>query len=177
MPSTDGKSAGCSCSASPMPAGSVVSPAQRKRPQGLPRREYASAASNLVSAPTKIIGNAAAVSETRTPMSATNQPVQLCRHSRRIRAPALAETSARPHSPDRWSSWSLPLEDCTISVTIAPQAPDSGVAAALLRIVRSLDPASPLRPAVMTSCKQEQTHATEDRNRRRHARSSRLHRQ
>src|SRR5262245_25040893 len=43
------------------------------------------------------------------------------------------------------------LEDCTISVTTAPQkAPDSGVAAALLSTVRSLDPASPLRPAVMT---------------------------
>src|SRR6516164_5411661 len=43
------------------------------------------------------------------------------------------------------------LEDCTISVTTAPQkAPDSGVAATLLSTVRSLDPASPLRPAVMT---------------------------
>src|SRR5262245_61846854 len=43
------------------------------------------------------------------------------------------------------------LEDCTISVTTPPQkAPDSGVAAALPRTVRRLDPASPLRPAVMT---------------------------
>src|SRR6516162_9679673 len=43
------------------------------------------------------------------------------------------------------------LEDCTISVTTAPQkAPDSGVAAALPSTVLSLDPASPLRPAVMT---------------------------
>src|SRR6516164_1563198 len=43
------------------------------------------------------------------------------------------------------------LDDCTISVTKAPQnAPDNGVAAALLSVVRSPGPASALRPAVMT---------------------------
>src|SRR5262249_52788986 len=43
------------------------------------------------------------------------------------------------------------LDDCTISVTKAPQnAPDSGVAAALLSVVRSPEPANALRPPVMT---------------------------
>src|SRR6516225_6100914 len=44
------------------------------------------------------------------------------------------------------------LDDCTISVTKAPQnAPDDGVAAALLSVVRSPGPANALRPLVMTS--------------------------
>src|SRR5262245_57016105 len=43
------------------------------------------------------------------------------------------------------------LDDWMISVTKAPQkVPDSGLAAALLRVVRSLEPASALRPLVMT---------------------------
>src|SRR5262245_8562392 len=43
------------------------------------------------------------------------------------------------------------LDDCTMSVTKAPQnAPDNGVAAALRRVVRSPEPANALRPAVMT---------------------------
>src|SRR5262245_41390450 len=43
------------------------------------------------------------------------------------------------------------LEDCTISVMKAPQnAPDNGVAAALLSVVRSPEPANALRPLVMT---------------------------
>src|SRR5215472_10824705 len=43
------------------------------------------------------------------------------------------------------------LDDCTISVTKAPQnAPDNGVAAALLSVVRSPEPANALRPLVMT---------------------------
>src|SRR5215831_397205 len=43
------------------------------------------------------------------------------------------------------------LDDCTISVTKAPQnAPDSGVAAALLSVVRSPEPANALRLLVMT---------------------------
>src|SRR6516165_127994 len=43
------------------------------------------------------------------------------------------------------------LDDCTSSVTIAPQnAPESGVAAALLSTVRSAEPARPFRPSVMT---------------------------
>src|SRR5208337_1547469 len=42
------------------------------------------------------------------------------------------------------------LDDCTRSVTTAPQnAPDRGVAAALPSTVRSEEPASPLRPSVM----------------------------
>jgi hypothetical protein len=43
------------------------------------------------------------------------------------------------------------LEDWTISVTMAPQnAPDNGVAAALLNTVRNPEPASALRPLVIT---------------------------
>src|SRR5215469_15659267 len=43
------------------------------------------------------------------------------------------------------------LDDCTMRVTKAPQnAPDNGVAAALLRVVRSPEPASALRPLVIT---------------------------
>src|SRR5271169_4614788 len=43
------------------------------------------------------------------------------------------------------------LDDCTRSVTTAPQnAPDSGVAAALPSTVRSEEPASALSPSVMT---------------------------
>src|SRR5262245_21473396 len=43
------------------------------------------------------------------------------------------------------------LDDCTSSVTNAPQnAPDNGVAAALLSVARSPEPANALRPLVMT---------------------------
>src|SRR5215471_12285077 len=43
------------------------------------------------------------------------------------------------------------LDDCTMSVTNAPQnAPDNGVAAALLSVARSPEPATALRPPVMT---------------------------
>src|SRR5215471_7108500 len=43
------------------------------------------------------------------------------------------------------------LDDCTISVTNAPQnAPDNGVAAALLSVARSPEPANALRPPVIT---------------------------
>jgi len=43
------------------------------------------------------------------------------------------------------------LDDCTISVTKAPQnVPDNGVDAALLNIVRNAEPANALRPVVMT---------------------------
>jgi hypothetical protein len=43
------------------------------------------------------------------------------------------------------------LDDCTISVAMAPQsAPRIGVAAALARTVRSDDPANAFRPSVMT---------------------------
>src|SRR5215831_21088525 len=43
------------------------------------------------------------------------------------------------------------LDDCTMSVTKAPQnAPDNGVAAALLSVARSPEPANALRPLVMT---------------------------
>src|SRR5215471_13383779 len=43
------------------------------------------------------------------------------------------------------------LDDCTISVMKAPQnAPEDGVAAALLSVARSPEPANAVRPPVMT---------------------------
>lgn len=43
------------------------------------------------------------------------------------------------------------LDDCTRSVTIAPQKePRSGVAAALLSTTRNAEPANAFRPSVMT---------------------------
>src|SRR5262252_8691869 len=43
------------------------------------------------------------------------------------------------------------LDDCTTSVTKAPQnAPDNGVAAALLSVARRPEPARALRPLVIT---------------------------
>src|SRR5262245_36467275 len=99
----------------------------------------------------KIIGSAYAESETRTPISATSQPVPV--------VPTLAPNT-RPSPCGKVSSPALTrpivvivtaLDDCTSSVTIAPQkAPESGVAAALPSAVRRADPASAFRPSVMT---------------------------
>src|SRR6516162_1949776 len=154
VPRTAGKSAGCNCSANPpIPCCKVVSPKSTSAnpARAAPAADIRPRPSNLISAPTKIIGNAAAVSETRTPMSATSQPVPV--------VPTLApNTRASPCGNVSTPALTRPmvvivvaLEDCTISVTTAPQkAPDSEVAAALPSAVRNPDPASPLRPAVMT---------------------------
>jgi hypothetical protein len=95
---------------------------------------------SLIKAPTKIIGNAAAVSERRTPISAISLPVPVVPMS----APNTSgneKMGAIPHSQGRWSSSSLPVRN---------EAPDNGVDAAFLSIVRSPHPAYALRPMVMT---------------------------
>src|SRR5215467_6730143 len=153
-PKMAGRSAGCSCSASPpIPCCRVVSPKSTSPnpASDAPPADRRPRPSRLTRAPTKIIGNAAAVSETRTPMSATSQAVPV------------VPTFAPNTSPSPWGNVSNPaltrpmvvivvaLDDCTMSVTNAPQnAPDSGVAAALLSVVRSPEPANALRPSVMT---------------------------
>src|SRR5262245_6857493 len=153
-PNTAGRSAGRSCSARPLiPCCSVVNPnSTSANPAGAaPAADTGPRPSSLIKAPTKIIGNAAAVSETRTPMSAMSQPVPV--------VPMFApNTRARPLEKVSSPALTRPmvvivvaLDDCTISVTNAPQnVPDSGVAAALLRVVRSPGPASAFRPPVMT---------------------------
>jgi hypothetical protein len=139
--------------APPIPSCRVVNPKSTSAnpASAAPAADIRPRPNNLISVPTKIMGNAAAVSETRTPMSATSQPVPV--------VPTLApNTRANPCGNVSTPALTRPmvvmvvaLEDCTISVTTAPQkAPDSEVAAALLSTVRSPDPASPLRPAVMT---------------------------
>ena len=73
--------------------------------------------------------------------------------------PMLApKTSARPLEKVSSPALTRPmvvivvaLDDCTMSVTNAPQkVPDSGVAAALLSVARSFAPANAFRPPVMT---------------------------
>src|SRR5262245_34976673 len=85
------------------------------------------------------------------PTSATSQPVPV--------VPTLAPNT-RPSPCGKVKSPALTrpivvivtaLDDCTSRVTTAPQkAPESGVAAAWPRAVRRADPASALRPSVMT---------------------------
>ena len=126
-------------STSPNPASAAPAPDTRPRPR------------SLISAPKKIIGSAAAVSETRTPMSATSHPVPV--------VPTFApKTRPNPCGNVNKPALTRPivvivvaLDDCTKSVTMAPQnEPCSGVAAALFSTVRSADPASAFRPPVMT---------------------------
>jgi hypothetical protein len=126
-------------STSPNPASAA--PAPDRRPL----------ARSLISAPTKTIGRAAAVSETRTPISATSQPVPV--------VPTFApKTRPNPCGNVNKPALTRPivvivvaLDDCTRSVTSAPQKePRSGVAAALPSTVRSAEPANAFRPSVMT---------------------------
>src|SRR5215467_6033758 len=77
-PRTAGRSAGCNCSANPpIPCCSVVNPKSTSAnpASAPPAADTRPRPNSLIIAPTKIIGNAAAVSETRTPMSAMSQPV------------------------------------------------------------------------------------------------------
>src|SRR5215469_6845559 len=153
-PKTAGRSAGCNRSANPpIPCCRVVNPKSTSAnpASAPPAADTRPRPNSLIKAPTKIIGNAAAVSETRTPMSAMSQPVPV------------VPTFAPNTSPRPWEKLSSPaltrpmvvivvaLDDCTISVTMAPQnAPDKGLPASLPRVVRSFEPASALRPPVMT---------------------------
>jgi hypothetical protein len=105
----------------------------------------------LINAPTKIIGKAAAVSETRTPMSATSQPVAVVPTFAPKTRPNPCGKVSRPALTRPIVVMVVALDDCTRSVTTAPQnAPRSGVPAALLNTVRSAEPASAFRPPVMT---------------------------
>jgi hypothetical protein len=107
--------------------------------------------SSLIKAPTKIMGNAAAVSDTRTPIRATSQPVPVVPIFAPNTRPNPCGKVSRPALTRPIVVMVVALDDCTSRVTTAPQnAPDSGVAAALLRTVRSPEPASALRPLVMT---------------------------
>src|SRR5215472_8227448 len=151
---TTGRSAGCNRSASPpMPCCRVVSPKSTSPnpASAAPAPDTRPRPRSLVRAPTKIIGSAAAVSETRTPISATNQAVPV--------VPTFAPKT-RPNPCGNVNNPALTrpivvivvaLDDCTKSVTMAPQKePRSGVAAALLSTVRSAEPANAFRPAVIT---------------------------
>src|SRR5262245_4555641 len=151
---TAGRSAGCNHSASPpMPCCRVVSPksTSAKPASAAPAPDTRPRPSSLISAPTKIIGNAAAVSETRTPMSATSQPAAVVPTFAPKTKPNPCGKVSKPALTRPMVVMVVALDDCTSSVTTPPQnAPRSGVPAALPSNVRSLDPASALSPPVMT---------------------------
>jgi hypothetical protein len=106
----------------------------------------------LNSAPTKTIGSATAVSETLTPNIATSHPVPV--------VPMFApKTKLKPcgnvSSPALTSPMVVmvvALDDCTSSVMTAPQnVPRSDVAAAFVSTRRKAEPATALRPSVITA--------------------------
>src|SRR5690242_3856262 len=151
---TAGRSAGCSRSAnppipscktvkpnstSPNPASAVPAPDTRPRP------------SSLVIAPTKIIGSAADVNDTRTPMSAMSHPVPVVPTLAPNTRPSPCGNVSKPALTRPIVVIVVALDDCTTSVATAPQkAPLNGVAVAMASTVRSADPAKLFRPAVMT---------------------------
>src|SRR5579871_482457 len=151
---TAGRSAGCRRSASPaIPCCRVVSPnSTRPNPaSAAPAPETRPPARSLTSAPTKIIGNAAAVSETRTPMSATSQPVPVVPTLAPKTRPSPCGNVSKPALTRPMVVIVVALDDWTRSVTSAPQKePRSGVDAALPSTVRSAEPANAFRPSVMT---------------------------
>src|SRR5215831_18716731 len=153
-PKTVGRSAGCNRSASPpIPCCSVVNPKSTSAnpasaPPAAARRPRPN---SLIKAPTKMIGNAAAVSETRTPKSAMSQAVPVVPTFAPNTSPKPCERVSNPALTRPMVVIVVALDDCTISVMKAPQnAPDNGVAAALFSVVRSPEPANALRPLVMT---------------------------
>src|SRR5215831_3165620 len=151
---TAGRSAGCNRSASPpMPCCRVVSPKSTSPnpASAAPTPAIRPRARSLVNAPTKIIGSAAAVSETRTPMSATSQPVPVVPTFAPKTRPNPCWNVNKPALTRPIVVMVVALEDCTRSVTIAPQKePSSGVAAALPSTVRRAEPASAFNPSVIT---------------------------
>src|SRR5262249_22252023 len=154
LASTTGRSAGCSRSASPpMPCCRVVSPysTSPNPASAAPPPDVRPRPRSLVNAQTKIIGSAAAVSETRTPISATSQPVPVVPTFAPKTSPSPCGNVSRPALTRPIVVMVVALDDCTSSVTMAPQnEPRSGVAAALPSTVRKAEPASPFRPPVMT---------------------------
>src|SRR5215831_13067810 len=151
---TTGRSAEWNRSASPpMPCCRVVSPKSTSpnpasaapAPDTLPRPK------SLVRAPTKIIGSAADVSETRTPISATSQAVPVVPTFAPKTRPNPCGNVNKPALTRPIVVMVVALDDCTRSVTTAPQKePRSGVAAALPSTVRSAEPANAFKPVVIT---------------------------
>src|SRR5215471_13783324 len=153
-PNTAGRSAGCNRSATPpMPCCNVVNPysTSANPASAPPAADTRPRPSSLIRAPTKIIGSAAAVSETRTPMSAISQPVPVVPTFAPKTRPNPCWNVNKPALTRPIVVMVVALEDCTRSVTIAPQKePSSGVAAALLSTVRRAEPASAFSPSVIT---------------------------
>ena len=151
-----GRSDGCSDSgqARPCPPEASTSPTRisAKPAMAAPAAASRPRPTTFISAPTKTIGSAQAVSEIRTPNAATSQPVPV--------VPILApKTRLRPCGKVSRPALTSPivvmvvaLDDCTRSVMIAPQnVPSSGVAAAFSNTVLSAVPASALSPSVITA--------------------------
>src|SRR5215469_7519936 len=136
-----------------MPCCSVVNPysTSANPARAAPPADTRPRPNNMIKAPTKIIGNAADVSETRTPMRAMSQPVPVVPTFAPNTNPRPCEKVSNPALTRPMVVIVVALDDCTMSVTKAPQnAPDKGVAAALLSVVRNPEPANALRPLVMT---------------------------
>src|SRR5262245_59360437 len=152
--STAGRSAGCSRSASPpIPCCRVVSPNRTSAnpASAAPAADTRPRPSSLINAPTKIIGNAAAVSETRKPISATSHPVPVVPTFAPNTSPRPCGNVSRPALTRPMVVMVVALDDCTRSVAAPPQkAPRNGVAAALPSTVRSPEPANPFSPTVIT---------------------------
>src|SRR5262245_17615892 len=149
-----GRSAGCSRSANPpMPSCKVDNPNSTSPNPAMaaPAPDTRPRPRSLIIAPMKIIGSAADVSDTRTPMSATSQPVPVVPTFAPNTRPSPCGNVSRPALTRPIVVIVVALEDCTTRVATAPQkAPLNGVAAALASTVRSADPARVFRPAVMT---------------------------
>src|SRR6516225_1901551 len=164
---TAGRSAGCNRSASPpMPCCRVVSPksTSAKPASAAPAPDTRPRPSSLINAPTKIIGNAAAVSETRTPMSATSQPVAVVPTFAPKTRPNPCGKVSKPALTRPMVVMVVALDDCTSSVTKAPQNCRLAQHRAQPGAGERLQAAGHDGHA-----EQKQTHAAEDRDRRRHA--------
>src|SRR5262245_49346743 len=136
-----------------MPCCRVVSPKSTSPnpARAAPTPDIRPRARSLINAPMKIIGSAAAVSETRTPISATSQPVPVVPTFAPKTSPNPCWNVNKPALTSPIVVMVVALEDCTRSVTIAPQKePSHGVAAALLSTVRRAEPANAFRPSVIT---------------------------
>src|SRR5262249_33174357 len=151
---TAGRSAGCSRSANPpMPSCKVDNPnsTSPNPARAAPAPDTRPRPRSLIIAPRKIIGSAAGVSDTRTPMTATSQPAPVVPTLAPNTRPSPCGNVSRPALTRPIVVIVVALEDCMMRVATAPQkVPLKGVAAALASTVRSADPARVFRPAVMT---------------------------
>src|SRR5262249_27249942 len=96
-------------STSPNPARAAPAPDTRPRPR------------SLIIAPMKIIGSAADVSDTRTPMSATSQPVPVVPTFAPNTSPSPCGNVSRPALTRPIVIIVVALEDCTTRVSDAPE--------------------------------------------------------